>query len=36
MQVSEYLTKLPPKKLLEERLRIYSRLLGSKEEQQGT
>jgi len=27
MQVSEYLTKLPDKRLLEERLRIYSRLL---------
>lgn len=27
MQVSEYLTKLPDKKLLEERLKIYSRLL---------
>jgi len=36
MQVSEYVTKLPPKKLLEERLRIYSTLLGSKEELQGT
>jgi len=29
MQVSEYLTKLPDKKVLEERLRIYSRLLDS-------
>jgi predicted nuclease of restriction endonuclease-like (RecB) superfamily len=28
MQVSEYLTKLPDKKLLEERLAIYSKLLG--------
>ncbi|MBM4338283.1 MAG: DUF1016 domain-containing protein [Deltaproteobacteria bacterium] len=27
MQVSEYLTKLPDKKLLEERLKVYSRLL---------
>jgi len=36
MQVSEYVTKLPPKKLLEERLRIYSTLLGSKEEVQKT
>jgi predicted nuclease of restriction endonuclease-like (RecB) superfamily len=27
MQVSEYLTKLPDKKLLEERLKLYSRLL---------
>lgn len=27
MQVSEYLTKLPDKKVLEERLKIYSRLL---------
>jgi len=27
MQVSEYLTKLPAKKLFEERLRLYSRLL---------
>jgi predicted nuclease of restriction endonuclease-like (RecB) superfamily len=27
MQVSEYLTKLPDKRLLEERLKIYSRLL---------
>jgi predicted nuclease of restriction endonuclease-like (RecB) superfamily len=30
MQVSEYLTKLPDKKVLEERLRIYSRLLEDK------
>ena len=29
MQVSEYLTKLPPKKLLEDRLRMYSKLLES-------
>jgi len=29
MQVSEYLTKLPDKKVLEERLRIYSRFLDS-------
>ena len=28
MQVSEYLTKLPDKKLLEDRLRLYSRLLN--------
>jgi len=28
MQVSEYLTKLPDKKLLEERLKLYSRLLN--------
>ncbi|MBM3883393.1 MAG: DUF1016 domain-containing protein [Verrucomicrobia bacterium] len=27
MQVSEYLTRLPPKRLLEDRLKIYSRLL---------
>jgi hypothetical protein len=33
MQVSEYVTKLPSKKLLEERLRIYSTLLGGKEKQ---
>lgn len=31
MQVSEYLTKLPEKKVLEDRLRVYSRLLASKE-----
>ncbi len=31
MQVSEYLTKLPDKKLLEERLKIYSRLLQVEE-----
>jgi len=30
MQVSEYLTKLPDKGLLKERLRIYSRLLGQQ------
>jgi predicted nuclease of restriction endonuclease-like (RecB) superfamily len=36
MQVSEYVTKLPSKKLLEERLRIYSTLLGSKEDGQGS
>jgi len=30
MQVSEYLTKLADKKLLEERLRIYSRLLSGE------
>jgi len=30
MQVSEYLTSLPPKKILEDRLRIYSRLLEDK------
>jgi predicted nuclease of restriction endonuclease-like (RecB) superfamily len=30
MQVSEYLMKLPDKKVLEERLRIYSRLLEDK------
>ena len=29
MQVSEYLTKLPSRKLLEDRLRMYSRLLES-------
>jgi hypothetical protein len=28
MQVSEYLTKLPDKKLLEERLAIYSKLVS--------
>jgi hypothetical protein len=28
MQVSEYLTKLPDKRLLEERLAIYSKLLS--------
>jgi hypothetical protein len=27
MQVSEYLTKLPDKKILKERLRYYSQLL---------
>jgi hypothetical protein len=27
MQVSEYLTKLPEKKVLEERLKMYGRLL---------
>jgi predicted nuclease of restriction endonuclease-like (RecB) superfamily len=32
MQVSEYLTKLPAKRLLEERLKIYSRLLNKDEE----
>jgi predicted nuclease of restriction endonuclease-like (RecB) superfamily len=32
MQVSEYMTKLPSKKLLEDRLRVYSRLLESNEE----
>ena len=36
MQVSEYVTKLPSRTLLEERLRIYSTLLDSKEEGQGT
>jgi predicted nuclease of restriction endonuclease-like (RecB) superfamily len=30
MQVSEYLTQLPDKKLLEQRLRMYSRLLDQK------
>jgi len=28
MQVSEYLTQLPPKRVLEDRLRLYSRLLA--------
>jgi predicted nuclease of restriction endonuclease-like (RecB) superfamily len=32
MQVSEYLTKLPAKKLFEERLRLYSRLLDGGED----
>ena len=32
MQVSEYMTKLPSKKLLEDRLRVYSRLLESDEQ----
>jgi predicted nuclease of restriction endonuclease-like (RecB) superfamily len=32
MQVSEYLTKLPSKKLLEDRLRLYSQLLDTQEE----
>jgi predicted nuclease of restriction endonuclease-like (RecB) superfamily len=31
MQVSEYLTKLPSKKLLEDRLRLYSQLLNTQE-----
>jgi len=31
MQVSEYLTKLPDKKLLEERLKLYSRLLDKND-----
>lgn len=35
MQVSEYLTKLPPKKLLEDRLRMYSRLLESEQGEPG-
>ncbi|HMD99043.1 MAG TPA: hypothetical protein VKM93_17140 [Terriglobia bacterium] len=35
MRVSEYMTKLPSKKLLEDRLRIYSRLLQHDEERQG-
>lgn len=30
MQVSEYLTKLPDKKVLEERLKLYGRLLGEE------
>jgi len=30
MQVSEYLTKLPAKKLFEERLRLYSRLMDGR------
>ena len=32
MQVSEYLTTLPSKKFLENRLRVYSRLLESNEQ----
>jgi predicted nuclease of restriction endonuclease-like (RecB) superfamily len=32
MQVSEYLTKLPSKKLLEDRLWLYSQLLNTQEE----
>ena len=32
MQVSEYLTKLPSKKLLEDRLRLYSKLLDNEKE----
>lgn len=32
MQVSEYVTMLPSKKLLEDRLRLYSRLLDAQEE----
>lgn len=35
MQVSEYLTKLPPKKLLEDRLRMYSKLLESEQGELG-
>jgi predicted nuclease of restriction endonuclease-like (RecB) superfamily len=31
MQVSEYLTKLPPKEILEDRLKLYSRLIESDE-----
>jgi predicted nuclease of restriction endonuclease-like (RecB) superfamily len=31
MQVSEYLTKLPSKKILEDRLRLYSHLLDTQE-----
>ncbi len=31
MQVSEYLTKLPDKKVLEERLKMYGRLLAEDE-----
>jgi predicted nuclease of restriction endonuclease-like (RecB) superfamily len=31
MQVSEYLTKLPPKRLLEERLKLYSRMLADED-----
>jgi len=31
MQVSEYLTKLPPKRLLEDRLKLYSRMLAAEE-----
>jgi hypothetical protein len=30
MQVSEYLTKLPDKKVLEERLKLYGRLLAEE------
>jgi predicted nuclease of restriction endonuclease-like (RecB) superfamily len=33
MQVSEYLTKLPSKKLLEDRLRLYSRMLDTEEKE---
>ena len=33
MKVSEYMTKLPSKKLLEDRLKIYSRLLQDEEKQ---
>lgn len=35
LQVSEYLTKLPPKKVLEDRLRMYSRLLQSNRGEAG-
>jgi hypothetical protein len=31
MQVSEYLTKLPDKKVLEDRLKMYGRLLEEGE-----
>ena len=31
MQVSEYLTKLPDKKVLEERLKLYGRMLEEQE-----
>ncbi len=31
MQVSEYLTQLPSKRILEDRLKIYSRLLEQEE-----
>jgi hypothetical protein len=35
MGVSEYLTRLPSKKLLEDRLRLYGRLLDKREEHKG-
>ena len=31
MRVSEYLTQLPPKSVLEDRLKLYSRLLDEEE-----
>jgi hypothetical protein len=30
MRVSEYLTQLPPKRVLEDRLKLYSRLLDQE------